>query len=71
MNMREARIEAQKRWGRFGAVRKDRYKRNNPFWVGINTWDSFGQQFKLYGSGNSWEDAFNQATTRKAWEQKG
>lgn len=60
MNMREARKEAIRRWGIFASVRKDRYKRSRPFWVGKTIKDNF----QIFGSGNSWEEAFEKATKK-------
>lgn len=60
INMREARIEAKRRWGNFASVRKDYYKRDLPFWVG----KFIGDSFVLYGRGNSWEEAFDEATSK-------
>lgn len=60
MNMREAREKAKTKWGLFASVRKDRYKRSYPFWVG----KIIRGNFQIYGSGNSWEEAFERATKK-------
>jgi hypothetical protein len=68
MNMNDARKHAVKRWGIRGKVSIDRYSRKSPSgktrkMVGVHgyyDWDIY----EVYGSGWTWEEAFEKATER-------